>query len=56
MKREVNMRKHDPKIEMSRLGADMRSDERINTDPNGTWTGVSTENTFDPPVQAVDDL
>ncbi len=56
MKREVNMRKPDTKLTMSKAGADMRSDERINTDPNGMWTGVSTEYTFEPPVQDVDDL
>lgn len=34
-----------------------RSDEGgINTDPNGSWTGVVTDNPYETPVQDVDDL
>ena len=56
MKREVNMRKQDLKTTLAKSGADMRSDERINTDPDGMWTGVSTDSMLEPPVQDVDDL
>ena len=36
--------------------AQMRADERINTDPDGSWTGVPTEFPYEMPVQDVDDL
>jgi hypothetical protein len=31
-------------------------EERIITDPLGSWTGVPTDNALDQPVQDVDDL
>ena len=34
----------------------MQSDGRIIVDPFGSWTGVSTDDIFDTPVQDVDDL
>lgn len=34
----------------------MSTDGTINTDPNGMWTGVVTDNALDDPVQDVDDL
>lgn len=37
-------------------GADMRSDKEINTDPDGSWTGVPSEFPYEVPVQDVDDL
>ena len=36
--------------------ADMCADSRINTDPNGMWTGVPTDTLDELPVQDVDDL
>ena len=36
--------------------ADMSADARINTDPNGSWTGVATEDPYEKPVQDADDL
>ena len=29
---------------------------RINTDPDGTWTGVNTEDAYEKPIQDADDL
>lgn len=37
-------------------GADMRADKEINTDPNGSFTGVPSEFPYELPVQDVDDL
>ncbi len=36
--------------------ANMCADNRINTDPNGSWTGVVPDNPNEVPVQDVDDL
>lgn len=36
--------------------ANMCADESINTDPNGSWTGVVLDNPNEIPVQDVDDL
>lgn len=51
MKREINMHttSHDNKDKM-------KEQERIDTDPFGSWTGTPTDNPFDKPVQDVDDL
>ncbi len=62
MKKEINMRHapdhvptHSRKDECR--GARMRADNSINTDPNGSYTGVPTDGEFDEkPVQDVDDL
>lgn len=35
---------------------DFSTNARINTDPDGSWTGVSTEDKYEKPVQDVDDL
>ena len=58
MKKEINMRKQckEGNSKAQNLPAIMAADNRINTDPDGTWTGVSTENCYDEPVQDVDDL
>ena len=32
------------------------ADPTINTDPNGSWTGVSTDNIMEKPIQDADDL
>lgn len=37
-------------------GADMCADKEINTDPNGSYTGVPSEFPYELPVQDVDDL
>ena len=55
MKIKVNMIKQDFKKE-DKGKYSFASDNRINTDPNGTWTGVSTENDKDMPIQDADDL
>lgn len=36
--------------------ANMIADMQINTDPNGSWTGVATDNPYEVPIQDVDDL
>ena len=38
------------------IEANMCADTSINTDPNGSWTGVVTDNPNEMPVQDVDDL
>lgn len=57
--REVNMRRQKPLIEKPKT--DEREiiickKERINVDPNGSYTGVVLDNPLDKPVQDVDDL
>ena len=37
-------------------GADMCADKEINTDPDGSWTGVPSEFPYEVPVQDADDL
>ena len=60
MKKEINMRKQSgiesKKTECNSIPADMKADNAINTDPDGMWTGVSTVNRYEKPVQDVDDL
>lgn len=64
MKREVNMRSAPDHMS---VGADkakknnsnaarMQTDERINTDPFGSYTGVPTEGKNEKPIQDADDL
>ena len=36
--------------------AEMQSDMQINTDPNGSYTGVPTDPYDDKPIQDADDL
>lgn len=49
------MNKRAGKNELMNRGLYNESD-RINTDPDGSWTGVSTEDPFDKPIQDADDL
>lgn len=64
MKREVNMRmNHSDKAEKRTVKditnlsiSHMQDDDKIITDPLGSWTGVPTDDALDPPVQDVDDL
>ena len=56
MKREINMIKKKIKKEQGSEPISFAADGRINTDPNGMWTGVSTENEYEKPIQDVDDL
>ena len=60
MKKEINMRKKlvidSVKTERYNEPADMCADNSINTDPDGMWTGVSTADKYEKPVQDVDDL
>ncbi|MBR2344123.1 MAG: hypothetical protein IKA64_07710 [Clostridia bacterium] len=60
MKREINMRRggegHTEKQHTKNEGAKMSTDERINTDPFGMWTGVPTDDKYEKPVQDADDL
>jgi hypothetical protein len=59
MKREINMRKNN-KIKPGEFNfnfkAEMSTEGRINTDPNGSYTGVCTDDVCDIPVQDADDL
>ena len=36
--------------------ANMKTEGSINTDPTGSWTGVSTDSPYETPVQDADDL
>ncbi len=53
MKREVNMCKYSEKNNQDESKG---KEERIVSDPNGSWTGVCIDNPDDKPVQDVDDL
>ena len=59
MKREVNMIYNGYKNE-KKQGTDLQKkrgeEERINTDPFGSWTGVPTDDVYEKPIQDVDDL
>ncbi len=57
--REVNMRRQKPpeekpKIEEYEIITCKK--DRINVDPNGSYTGVVLDNPNDTPIQDVDDL
>ena len=58
MSREVNMRRQDSvtKSKEKNRACDMRDDDTISTDPFGSWTGVSSFDEFDKPIQDADDL
>ncbi len=61
MKREINMRsnckdKNGEQGSVIKGSPDVKTDSKIDTDPFGSWTGVSTEDPYDKPVQDVDDL
>lgn len=56
MKREVNSRRPDMKRERYSEPAQMKADSKINTDPEGMWTGISTEDPMEEPIQDADDL
>lgn len=53
MKREANSIKTKQTEEYTESFATKGS---INTDPNGMWTGVNTEDKYEKPIQDVDDL
>ena len=55
MKREINMRNKSKKGEGSVVQS-FATNNSINTDPDGMWTGVSTMDELEKPVQDVDDL
>ncbi|MBQ8371970.1 MAG: hypothetical protein IJX38_03420 [Clostridia bacterium] len=62
MKKEINMRRAPDHIptkskNVACEGSRMRADNSINTDPNGSYTGVPTSGEpYEKPVQDVDDL
>ncbi len=61
MKREINMRsnckdKSEKQGSVIKGSPGVKPDSKIDTDPFGSWTGVSTEDPYDKPVQDVDDL
>ena len=55
MKKEINMLNKHLK-EKGNASLSFATNDKINTDPDGMWTGVCTENQFEKPVQDVDDL
>lgn len=57
--REVNMRRQKPLIEKPEIEENeiiICKKDRINVDPNGSYTGVVLDNPLDKPIQDVDDL
>ena len=64
MKREVNMRKQPCKKEEQGISKkniffdaiSTEDEDRIITDPFGSWTGISRDNIYEKPIQDVDDL
>lgn len=57
--REVNMRRQKPLIEKPEIEEReviICKTDRINVDPNGSYTGVVLDNPTDKPIQDVDDL
>lgn len=57
--REVNMRRQKPLIEKPEIEEReviICKSDRINVDPNGSYTGVVLDNPMDKPIQDVDDL
>ena len=55
MKKDIRMlNKHLREEGISNLS--FATNNKINTDPDGMWTGVCTEDCFEKPVQDVDDL
>ena len=58
MKREVNMRIESNKKDASKnyTQKSQSSEERIITDPFGSWTGTNVDNCYEKPIQDVDDL
>jgi len=59
MKKELNMRREIPKkanVPPLEYGAQMATEGRIDTDPQGMWTGVPTDELDNRPIQDVDDL
>ena len=55
MKKEINMRKELTKKEKG-SAFNLKADSAINTDPYGSYTGVSTDNKYERPIQDADDL
>lgn len=56
MKKEINMLKNKKNTDETSKQLSFAADNRINTDPDGMWTGVSSENKYEEPIQDVDDL
>ena len=55
MKKEINMFIKKETNNEIKPGS-FATHDRINTDPNGTWTGVNSENQYEQPIQDADDL
>lgn len=52
------MKREEKSIKKNTLSqpAEMKADKEINTDPDGSWTGVPTEFPYEMPIQDADDL
>lgn len=52
----MNKKREEKRANIESYTESFATSGSINTDPNGMWTGVSTEDKYEMPVQDVDDL